>query len=492
MITSERYEALVDEILNGHVEIIDRPIVPEKETVFNVFLNTRKIVVPSEFKQLAMKNEHNVETVWFALDRYFDGQDLSAEGKTWAVQFTNAKGQESAVPISAMKIEEDTDLDEKNPTLYLGWTITNDITKEAGTVVFSLRCFSLNENKKIIYDLLTDDVTATIGDTLYVSEINNEVINPPADTLTDLVNKIDALLSEGGELAISYGDIEPNSLPTIDNKRVKGDMTSADFENIDYEKIKNAPKYTINGKPLVGGEDLELLATADEELKIDSFNPIANSPVAIRFNELSDAINEINEKLEGLTYIPMSIKSFMVEPKYIVKNSSYNGDIVFSWQIDGNVQNIEITDDKTQGSLGKIEVATESSYTATVSELTDSNSYTLTASGKEVKTAQATIDFVYEVFHGTSTIPAAYDDNFLATLTNKLSKDGIMTITEDATGQDTYIYYCVPTEYGISSFTTGGFTGGFTVVAEINHNQTEYSIWQSDNANLGKNTITIA
>ena len=293
MITSEYYATKLEELKN--LSYIERDIIPSSEPVFNVFLNTRKIEVPSSFRQIAMKGDHKAETVWFTLDRYFDGQDLADPSKKWAVQFINAKNEELLVPITYKYVDSQNLGTNDNPvkpnetlneetTLKLGWEITYDLTKEFGKVQFSLRCFTV-ENDKISYNLGTEMVTTTIGNTLMISDTENpNIMNPPKDNLTHLVDRIEDLYKNNSLSKFNYNDLNEETLPAIDGIILKGQyLTSADFKNISYEQLKDKPIYRINGEELVAGGDLELLAEADAVLSETSTNPIQNKAVAAKF-----------------------------------------------------------------------------------------------------------------------------------------------------------------------------------------------------------------
>lgn len=504
MITSVKYADKLQEIINGHVTILDRPVNPEKETVFNVYLNTRKIEVPSGFKKLANKNEHNIETVWFAVDRYFDGQDLTIQKdkRVWAVQFTNAAGETMGVPILLQASEsQTTGYEEERPSLYLGWTITHDITKEAGPVTFNLRSYVLGKDG-IESDLVTDDVSATIGKALYVSSINNETLNPPSDVLSTLVARIEELLSESGELKVSYGDLSYSSLPTIDDKKIIGELSSADFKNIDYKQILNTPVYKINGEVLEAGGNLELLTEADAALDKTSENPIQNKPVAEKFDAIDLALAAINEELGNMTYVPLTIKSFthMLNginnyKGYVEKGTSYTGDCTFAWVLDGNVKTIKIINKSSNQEINVENPSITGENVLTFAGLKDPATYQLIATdpkGNE-SSAETKIDFIYKIFYGKAPTQDSYTELFLKeSLTGELLPSKVTQFNVIA-NEDEYIYFCLPESYGTPKFSVGGFDGGFDREGEITYtlNNTKYIIWKSTNSNLGDTTVKV-
>lgn len=499
MITSEYYASKLEELKN--LNYIERDVIPSSEPVFNVFLNTRKIEVPSYFRQLAMKGDHKAETVWFTLDRYFDGQDLADVSKKWAVQFINAKNEELLVPITyrylSMQnlgpdnkpVAPDATLKDET-TLKLGWEITHDITKEAGKVQFSLRCFTV-ENNDIVYNLGTEMVSATIGNTLMISdEENPNLMNPTKDNLTELVDKIGELYKNNSLSKFNYNDLNEETLPTIDGVILKGRVDSSNFTNVDYDKLQNKPVYKINGEELINGGDLKLLSEADATLNEKSTNPIQNKAVAA-------AIREIREELEEMTFIPLGIVSFDNNLKLYEKNSVYNGPITFSWEISGNAKVLSLYD----GHGVKLEdlpvSSAKGSIETEITGLNDTMEFKLLAidpKGNENEEFTSVI-FTYRIFYGAATAPESYNTDFVSSLEGN-SLQQTKEITFNAKAEDgEYIYFSAPKSYGLKpdSFVYGVTAGGFGAapVATVTYNKTEYEIWKSDYPSLGDATIKV-
>ena len=486
MITSEYYATKLEELKN--LSYIERDIIPSSEPVFNVFLNTRKIEVPSSFRQIAMKGDHKAETVWFTLDRYFDGQDLADPSKKWAVQFINAKNEELLVPITYKYVDSQNLGTNDNPvkpnetlneetTLKLGWEITYDLTKEFGKVQFSLRCFTV-ENDKISYNLGTEMVTTTIGNTLMISDTENpNIMNPPKDNLTHLVDRIEDLYKNNSLSKFNYNDLNEETLPAIDGIILKGQhLTSADFKNISYEQLLDKPIYRINGEELVAGGDLELLAEADAVLSETSTNPIQNKAVAAKFKD-------IEARLEDIITVPLNIQLFDNDLKLYEINSTYSGNITFSWEFSGKAKSlilydqhgVKLRDDlPTDTSKGSIEIPVK---------LNNSMQYKLLATGLGDSKSEKFTDviFTYRLFYGAANEPEEYSENFITTLEqSSLQETKVTTFT--VAPEDNYVYFALPKKYGKPIFNVGGFDGGFggSSVATVTYNETEYDIWKTD------------
>ena len=498
MITSNYYADKLEELKN--LKYIERDIIPSSEPVFNVFLNSRKIEIPSYFKKIAMKGDHKAETVWFTLDRYFDGEDLADKNKKWAVQFVNAKKEECLVPITYKYIGTQSLDEETSPglnaaedtNLKLGWEITHDLTKAAGKVEFSLRCFTLDEEKdEIIYNLGTEKVIVEVGETLFISDQNNpNLMNPPKDHLTELVDKIGELYANNTITGFDYNSMNEATLPTIDGIRIKGRLSSAGFKNISYSQLLNKPVYKINGEELTDGGNLELLTEADATLNENSTNPIQNKAVAA-------AIREIREELEEMTFIPLGIVSFDNNLKLYEKNSVYNGPITFSWEISGNAKTLSLYN----GNGDKLEdlpvSSAKGSVETEITGLNDTMEFKLLAidpKGNENEEFTSVI-FTYKVFWGAVPAQESYTADFISTLEGSSLQQTKETTFSVNAGKSDYVFFCAPKSYGLKtdSFVYGVTAGGFGTapIATITYNKTEYEIWKSDYSGFGESTFKV-
>lgn len=518
MITSKAYSDKLDELLKGYAKHVERNVTPKYETVFNVDLNSRKIEVPSHFRNLATKGDHKAETIWFALDRYFDGKDLSQEKwqhtistnnivdikVVWAVQFINALGEEALHPVDYITTRgnsgsagQDTDFYEEGETgtLNLGWDIAYDLTKAAGKVSFSLRCYAIYGGE-ILYNISTEPTTAYIKDGLYITEDSNiNITNPQSDNLSQLVARIEEVYKNSNITKVDY-ETEIENLPRIDGTTIIGDMSSAILTNVQYKNIKGTPKYSINGNQLQDGVDLKLLTEADSSLDWDSnksTNPIQNKPVAEEFEKVYKALQDINEELENMTYIPLEIKSFSLEPQFYEVNSSYTGDITFAWEFNGNVATLELFNNTTNSKIKDLSISTSKGTTDVgISGLNKTTEYKLVATDAKGNKFEefAKAIFTYKLFYGVSTEPDEYSADFIQTLENSSIQETKETIFT-ATPNNEYIYFALPQSYGEPIFTAGGFDGGFGTVpvASITYNKTTYDIWRTDH--LQKKAVEI-
>lgn len=515
MIKGKEYSDRLQEI--GFLDIKDRLIIPELEPSFNVYLNTRKIEVPPSFKQLAMQGEHKAETIWFTLDRYFDGEDLASNDKVWGVQFVNALGEKLLVNVDYKTVEETETTDES--TLKLGWDVSYDITKAPGNVQLGLRCYK-KEGNNIIYDLETEYVSLSIGKSLYVTEGSVDVMNPPADRLTTLVATIQELYENKQLTELNYSQL--GNKPKINGYELPGGNTDAKNLKIQYKQLdpSTLPTITVDGVSYtIGVDDINVSKiTVDSELK-NSTNPVQNGVINAKITQMeqnntavisslrndfttsiaatNSEIEIIKKELGNMTYIPLSIKSFDSDIKLLKKNSSYNGNISFNWAVDGNVKSQEIVIQQGDNIIDTIVISDPTirtyTYSAAATPLTSNIVCTLAikdAQGKSVS-ATADIDFVYEVFYGVSA-SETFDEDSSFTSFNSILTATKATVFNVFADEDEYIYYCLPEEYGTPIFTVNGWTGGFDLAAEeVAYNGINYNVYKSQNKKLGDTTVTV-
>ena len=140
---------------------------PSTEPRFLINANKRKITIPSEFSFLAVRYDHQAETVYFEIDRYFDDVDLSQH--TCIVQFVN-KDEHGNVSEGHYRIPimDVTTVDGK---IIFGWKIENPATKYAGDIEFSIRFYSITgegDEARFLYNLNTVPSKSKILDTLQI------------------------------------------------------------------------------------------------------------------------------------------------------------------------------------------------------------------------------------------------------------------------------------------------------------------------------------
>ena len=219
---------------------------------------------------------------------------------------------------------------------------------------------------------------------------------------------------------------------------------------------------------------------------------------------LSNFIDNINGEIEDLKYVPLTINSFtFTNPENgIVEKGSTVTSVSLNYScnkkpailgIDNNpISNPPISDTIT---LTGLSVTSNRTFTLRGS---DEGSHSIIPANV---TKTATLYFYDKIHWGASEVPNNYDDSFILTgLTNhELAANKKKTFTVTA-GANMYIYFALPTSMGTPTFTSGGFDGGFTKVAQFSHTnstgstsaRTNYAVWKSDNPNLGLTTVAVS
>lgn len=191
---------------------------PSDEPRFIIDANSRTITIPPEFQFLGVKNDHNAETIYFEIDRYFDDEDLSKHA--CVVQFSNKNNSDDGgiYPVTTM---DTTSVDGK---IIFGWEIKSDATSLVGDIYFSVRFYSINSTDYVFtYNFNTLTAKSVILDTLDVD--NPSVVEKYPSELTiwlERMNELSAANQDYGrqieEIKNQIGDI--NTLLDVINGEV--------------------------------------------------------------------------------------------------------------------------------------------------------------------------------------------------------------------------------------------------------------------------------
>ena len=136
-------------------------ILPLDEEVFTIDANSRTITVPPSFAQngISVQGDEVAEIVYFRIDRFYDATDLAT--KKIYIQWTAPNGKKGVSAPWVIDIESEPNF------IIFGWPLSSIITEAAGTVQFSVRFYSIDEeSEKINYSLATLNQTAQIKPSL--------------------------------------------------------------------------------------------------------------------------------------------------------------------------------------------------------------------------------------------------------------------------------------------------------------------------------------
>lgn len=205
-------------------------------------------------------------------------------------------------------------------------------------------------------------------------------------------------------------------------------------------------------------------------------------------------INELSKKMADHMYEVIKFTKFSSNISTVELGYTVNS-VTLTWETSKQPKTLTL-DGATIDATKKSHTYDYSSSPLKPTSVT-TKGYTIVATDERdgSSSANAYINFVNGVYYGVSAIPNTYNSDFILSLTKKLSKAKVSSIDVTA-GENQYIYYCLPTVMGTCTFNVGGFDGGFTLVDTINFTNscgytTNYYIYRSDNANLGKKIVKI-
>lgn len=156
---------------------------PLDEPVFEINADTREIKVPSAFATygLSVKGDQRAEIVYFSIDRYFDTTDLynpvtetNKDGIRIIIQWETLQSGATKTRGVSKAIFEDVEILKDQKKMLFGWAINNAITEFTGTVRFSVRFYSINNDNEVTFSLSTLTANAAIKDGLDFQIDNGE------------------------------------------------------------------------------------------------------------------------------------------------------------------------------------------------------------------------------------------------------------------------------------------------------------------------------
>ena len=149
-------------------------MLPTDEPRFIIDANERTISIPDGFTFLGVLNDHNAETVYFEIDRYYDQTDLSE--KTCIVQYESLTSHTGGFyPVVKLDV---TTIPGK---IIFGWEVQNDVTAHPGDIEFAVRFYSttiLDDDKIVFsYNFNTEIATLPIKGSLDTMEGSVQVVS---------------------------------------------------------------------------------------------------------------------------------------------------------------------------------------------------------------------------------------------------------------------------------------------------------------------------
>lgn len=161
---------------------------PKDEPIYEIDLNTRKIVAP-DF--LSVEYDHNAETIYFKCDRYFDCVDLAREDITIVIQYENANPKKNERGFLYLPLYVDTLTFKDEGKIAFPWVIEGPATAYSGTVTFSIRFYRIDKDGVYDFNLNTLSSTSKVLHGMQIQNTENFIIAPTViDDIYDKISKL--------------------------------------------------------------------------------------------------------------------------------------------------------------------------------------------------------------------------------------------------------------------------------------------------------------
>lgn len=237
-------------------------MLPSDEPRFIIDANERTISIPDGFTFLGVLNDHNAETVYFEIDRYYDQTDLSE--KTCIVQYESRANKHGGFyPVTKL------DITTVPGKIIFGWEVQNDATSCPGDLKFSVRFYSTKQDDDRIifsYNFNTEVAVLPVKDGLDTIEKAVQIESGEVQSLTD---KFTGLLKYAKEVQERVESVDIVTLDAINaaNTATQKAREAASSEAIATEKANAA----ISCEQIVVASK-EAAATSEQKSKTSEQN----------------------------------------------------------------------------------------------------------------------------------------------------------------------------------------------------------------------------
>ena len=409
------------------------------EPLFEIDANSRVISVPAEFKKngIAVVGDHQAETVYFKIDKYFDYQSfydlLQGDDKGKVVinwSFTPA-GSKVATDVQSVYAFGPSD-DLEPGYLIFGWIIDKDMTVNAGTLTFSVQFFHTINGDDLDYSFNTLTASVAVGSTLKMkapSEVKDNSTTLGL-RLKNSAYRVDAI----------EGPVEPSWIEDLE------EMVNMPFNADDTQSTLN----------LVAEAGIEKGVTIQYRwfATIDG----ASEPVEVIGEDIYEATEDLEAADGKLYYKAISWDDNDMPLGFQLLVGTAKDDAFDSL---GEADAIVIYERKS-----KIAVNKAGRYSAQANakvDISDGTWESLSEADRaQVEALTRSIDST------VCTVPAASEPEVALTVSSNLNADDI--IPTDETDGNEYVYISSTEAPNISAAVTGDNLGAFAVVMLDNEN----------------------
>ena len=241
--------------------------------------------------------------------------------------------------------------------------------------------------------------------------------------------------------------------------------------------------YAIVGKSVVGSDKTTYInINSRYQMTVWETGDVIT---AAKLNNIENALLEHAKMLDELLYKAITITSFNIS-KSIAELGEIVANLKLTWSYskDPVLQKLDnnILENNIREYIIDSDIVTNRTFRLEVND------------GKTTVNKTVAINFYNGRYYGVSR-PGSYDSDFILTLNKTLTNSRACNFTVNC-GVGQYIFFAIPTRFGIPTFSVGGFEGGFSLVNTLeytNHSgYTEsYDIYRSDYSGLGNTTVVV-
>lgn len=215
----------------------------------------RKITVPDSLKRIAVQNDHNIESVTFKCPSTWDGNDLS--GMQFYINYVLPNGTLGCYAVDHVE-------GSGSDYLYFVWTITKNVTKFKGNLIFNVcaKAVDAEGNEEFHWN----------------SELNKEMV-------------VSEGLECGEHVVEEHPDVITYMLNQLNNAVTNGHQINPITENLTTTK---AVWEFVDGVSTEIKSEIPEEITIDSELSTESTNPVQNKVITEKTKVLDTKLDALH------------------------------------------------------------------------------------------------------------------------------------------------------------------------------------------------------
>lgn len=205
----------------------------------------------------------------------------------------------------------------------------------------------------------------------------------------------------------------------------------------------------------------------------------------------------LTDVIDSLLYTALVITGFSASPSTYEKGQTLTS-VSLSWSFNKTIQSQTITGTNV---ISPTLLVGDRNKIVSLNNITTNTTITLTADDVTsdaiaAKTSALTLQFLNKIYWGKGAIPGVLNSAFILALSNsELRSNRLKSFTITANTNE-YIFFALPVAYGVPSFKTNGFNGGFQLEGTITFTNASgwaesYNVYRSTNHTLGTTFVEV-